>query len=196
MKTNNYKLKELVTNVKYGPNMRSSLKGRYHFIMAKHFTRNSELIQPIRSFADESKTNDKHLLSDGDVLFAAKGTRNFAWTYSDNVGPAIASSTFLILKPNSDLTISKYLHHIINGRNMQRNIKSLAKGNTISSIPRKELMDIELAIPSIEEQKEIVKVLDTLSQEILLERKLMEKKIQLKKEITNHLLKNGLPTKN
>jgi len=196
MNDNTYKIGELVELSKYGPFLKSQSTGNTVYLMGKQFNEDSELKLPVRTFVTQEVNAGKHHLVEGDVLFAAKGNRNFAWSYQPEIGQAIASSLFLVLKPKQDLIISQYLHQLINSTSMQHKIRTLAKGNTISSIPRKEFLEIEVKIPPIEEQREIAKVLDTLSEEIRLGRELLEKKVQRKNEIMDHLFKNGLPTRN
>lgn len=121
--------------------------------------------------------NNKHLLTQGDVLFAAKGSNNFAVEYSPATGPAIASSTFLIIKPmntNKQGMVPGYMAWYLNHPNTQKLLKSKAIGSSMPSISKKVLEELEIPVPSLERQQQILKIQDLRNQQKQITQRLEE----------------------
>lgn len=129
----------------------------------------------------ESGTS-KHLLAPGDVLFAAKGTNNFALEYNPAIGRAIASSTFLILKTmknNKQVLLPGYLAWYLNHPNSQAYLKAFAKGSSIPSISKKTLEEMEIQLPSLDIQQQILNVQRLRNKEKVIAQKLEALREQL-----------------
>src|SRR5690606_667205 len=112
---------------------------------------------------DITEKSKNHLLEEGDVLFVGKGMRNFAWKYSADIGKAIASSIFFVIKPKPEFVDSGYLVTIFNSTKYQSFFQSLGAGSSIPSIRKNELEAVEIPLPSLEIQKKIA-TLNTLHQ--------------------------------
>jgi len=59
-------------------------KGEIVYLQSKHFDENGELTEILYPDLNVDSKINKHLLEKGDVLFAAKGTKNFAAWYEDD----------------------------------------------------------------------------------------------------------------
>ncbi|WP_299819459.1 restriction endonuclease subunit S [uncultured Pontibacter sp.] len=132
--------------------------------------------------------NDKHLLQEGDVLFVAKGAGNSAVVYSSAFGPAIASSTFLILKPmktNNGVLLPDYLAWYLNHSTTQAYLKSQAKGSSMLSISKKTLEELEVPVPSLQRQQQVLNIQRLRDREKLLTQRLEALREQL---VQNQLL--------
>ena len=104
---------------------------------------------------------EKHLLKDGDLLFAAKGLNNFAVVYNNGIGKAVASSSFIVIKINEEnkQTIQPdYLAWFLTHHKQIKLMHQQQLGTTIPSIGMKQLAELEINIPPIEVQKKIVAV--------------------------------------
>lgn len=106
----------------------------------------------------------KYQVAPGDVLFAARGNKNFGiavepqWInpFPDTFENIIAASHFYILKPNTTRVIPDYLAWSINLPETQRLLQSMATGSHTKMIPKSSFEDIELEVPSIDTQHKIV----------------------------------------
>ncbi|MCB2196979.1 MAG: restriction endonuclease subunit S [Bacteroidetes bacterium] len=145
------------------------------YLQAKHFDEKGTvkpLLHPDLRMDGKIKN---HLLKDGDLLFAAKGAKNFAIIYRDRFGRAVASSTFLVIrvKPNYQKIISpEYLKWFLNRPDCLRFLQSGAKGTGIPSISKVFIEDLKIDIPSMHTQEIILEV-----------HKLREKEKDIKQQI-------------
>ncbi len=124
---------------------------------------------------------EKHLLKDGDVLFAAKGTKNFAVVFEHHNEPAVASTSFFVLRPSDKNVLPAYLAWYLNSHPIQTLLKGRAIGSSIPSISKQVLEDLEIQVPGIETQKAILQITKLRNMEKALKQQietLREKQIQ------------------
>jgi restriction endonuclease S subunit len=94
-------------------------------------------------------------LNEGDILFAAKGTKNFAACFYGLNYPAVASTSFFIIRLQNPKILPEYLVWYLNHPiNMER-LKSAAVGTSIVSITKEVLGNIEISIPDMNVQKKV-----------------------------------------
>jgi len=106
----------------------------------------------------------KYHIEAGDVLFVAKGNRNFGiavdprWIrpYPESWENVLASSHFYILRPSIKRVIPEYLAWCLNQPSTQRLLQSMATGSHMKMIPKTTFEDIVLDIPSLEMQHKII----------------------------------------
>lgn len=119
--------------------------------------------------------NERYLLQSDDVLFAAKGEKNFASVYEPAIGPAVASATFIVLRLRTELApriSAPYLAWLLNHPSYQRILKAQALGSGIPSISVKTLQQLEISVPDLQTQRTILltdqlqKKRDTILQKI------------------------------
>jgi restriction endonuclease S subunit len=167
------KLKELVAIVT-GVYSKLLLQGEIYYLQASDFDANQWKLKPgIKPTLPNKEGLAKHFLETGDVLLVAKGASHFAVMYEGSVRPAVASSTFLVLK-NLELNRldSAFLVWHLNHPTTQKMLESGARGTSISSISKKTLGEMEMNVPSLQQQQAVVKL-----------SKLKQKETNLLKEI-------------
>lgn len=123
----------------------------------------------------------KHLLRHGDVLFAAKGTKNFAAVYENYNNPAVASTSFFVIRLTKGNVQPEYLAWFLNNHSTQTLLKGQAIGTSIASISKVVLESTEISIPGIEIQKAILQITKLRNKEKSLKQQietLREKQIQ------------------
>mgnify|MGYP000867997747 FL=1 len=108
---------------------------------------------PDLNYSDKVK---KHLLFPGDVLFAAKGSNNFATTYLSNYPAAVASSSFFVIQLFDKNILPEFLTWMLNSPPAQEYFKSKAKGSAIPSVTKTALEELVVPIPTIEIQQKIL----------------------------------------
>ncbi|MGV8019293.1 MAG: restriction endonuclease subunit S [Ignavibacteria bacterium] len=138
----------------------------------------------------EEFVNFRKLLVDGDILFSAKGNRNFAYMYKDSVGKAVASSTFLIIRSDNKLIIPEYLSWFLNGKIAQDYFKSESKGTFIPSINKSQLGEINIPVPPPEIQRKIITIHNLRKKEKSIIRKIESKKDFLINKILYNIINN------
>jgi hypothetical protein len=169
-----------IANVQTGIYAQTSLAGNVVYLQAKHFDENGSLLDSLVPELPLNSQTEKHLLNEGDVLFAAKGTKNFATKHEGKNGKCVASSTFLVLRLKEEFQnriLSDFLVWYMNHPKTQEWIKAKARGSSIPSISKEDLLELEITLPPLEKQKVIVKInnLQKTEQNLV-------KKIQLLKE--------------
>lgn len=117
--------------------------------------------------------SEKHLLKYGDVLFAAKGSRNFAVHFDLVDMPAAASTSFFVIKITEENILPEYLTWYLNHPITMSYLKAFAKGTSMVSISKEVLNDLEVKIPSLEKQKLIFKIDKLRSSETQIQTKLL-----------------------
>lgn len=170
-----------ITHIQTGLFAKPSGDGELVYLQSKHFDENGLLNAVLHSDLKADGISDKHLLNDGDVLFAAKGTKNFASVFETHNKPAVASTSFFILRLKEKELSPKYLAWLLNSQAIQTLLKGQALGSSIPSISKQVLENLEIEVPSIKTQELILKITHLFEIEKVLKNKinlLREKQIQ------------------
>ncbi len=108
-------------------------KGKIAYLQVKHFNKDYQLGASIHSYVKNHAVADKHLLIQGDILFAAKGTNNFATCYNNDIA-AVASTSFFVIRLNDifqNKILPEFLAWHINHPVSQRFLKVRALGTSM-----------------------------------------------------------------
>lgn len=143
----------------------------------KHFDDFGKMTTPLKPDVLWSAGYEKHLLHKGDIVFAAKGSKNFATVIEFKETPCVASTSFFVLKIKEKRVSSYYLTWYLN-TNMN-NIKSMAKGTNMPSISKQTLADFKIPIPDLETQKKIVDLHNLHEKEKQLQQKILSLRHQI-----------------
>lgn len=158
------------------------------YLQAKHFDVYGNMIgEPDTFIAAEYKAADQ-MLRDGDVLFAGKGYKNFAWCYRRSFGEAVASSLFHVLRPDTQVVLPEYLTALLNHPTNQLYFQQLAAGSSIPSIRKNELANFKVPVVALDMQEKIVEVYKLHRKETSLTLELLERKNELYESIFNTLV--------
>lgn len=177
-----------IAEIQFGPHLKANSVGNTKFLMASHFDGNLKPTAFNRSYVDLDERSERFLLQPNDVILAGKGHRTFAWAYHENFGPAVPSSLFYLLRAPQNQLIGAYLAAVLNSERLQYQLGLIGAGATITSIPKRELSEIELSIPSIQEQQRFLEIYQLLEKDIELTHELLAKKRTLKRGLINELL--------
>ncbi len=162
------------------------------YLQVKYFSEDGQIVQELHQELKKEEINEKHLLKNGDVLFASKGSKNFATVYSDRYGISVASTAFMVikLKPGAQI-LPDYLAWFLNHPDNLNSLKDKATGTGMPSITKNALQEIELYIPSIEKQRLILKIYETGKRKDELLKKLTQlNQLNLQRTLIN-AVKNG-----
>lgn len=170
-----YKLENIVA-INSGVYLKPSLSGDHNYLNAKHFDNYGNIQEEY--FSSTSKVeltgrNVDHSLQDEDLLLVAKGERNKLCYYSESIGKAVGSSTFIVLRCDKDIVQPKFLFWLINTSLMQSNLSRLSKGTHVKSISIKVLSKLEVSIPSLSDQEYFIKMNDLIMQENKIQKELI-----------------------
>ena len=186
----NTKLNKIITSIKYGPHTSTLYDGEVKYLKGNHFDEDAQFTLFADSYVDKDRLSTKHLLQEGDVIIASKGYRNFAWRYTKDHGPCVASSLFYVVKVNEQMISSHYFALMMNSTRVLDQLQATARGANMPTIPKGELLGMKLYVPPLAHQKEIVEISNTINKKITLERRLLNESIKLRKGLINKLISN------
>ena len=151
------KIKHIAT-IQTGVFAKPNTDGEIVYLQAKHFDIDGNITNTLYPDLNNNSKIEKHILYSGDILFAAKGTKNFAACYENTNIPAVASTSFFVIRLNDSNILPQYLRWYLNHPDTNSFLKSKAKGTSIASISKVALQELELNIPSIHKQKAILRI--------------------------------------
>lgn len=106
----------------------------------------------------------------GDILFLARGARNFAVHLEHVPGPAVCSQYFFLIRLIDSRLLPAFLAWQINQSPAQAYLQRNAEGSDQLSIRRGILEALPVTVPSLERQQQILAYVQTLRREqVLLE---------------------------
>lgn len=184
-----------IAEIQFGSYDKPKEKGNIKYLHAGHFDKLFSPAKFEKSFIELDGKNDKFLLQPNDVILAGKGHRTFAWAYDTDFGQAIPSSLFFIIRVKASEVLGAYLAQYLNSEKIQYNLKLIGAGATITSIPKKELEEITVVIPSMEEQRKFVEFIELLDEDLQLTQDLLKKRTALKKGLINKLISKQIKIK-
>lgn len=168
-----------LAEIRFGIHSQFHSQGTISYLQARHFSPLGDMIGLLASFIDGDTKVNNHLLKDGDILMAGKGTKNFAWTYRRHVGPAVASTLFYVISVNKSIIYPEYLTSILNLPVNQVHFQKLSSSSSVASLRKKELEEFNVPLIPMEEQKAVAK----LAELHLKEMKIAEELITLKQNL-------------
>lgn len=170
-----------ITNIQTGLFAKPAGVGEVVYLQSKNFDEYGQLHSELHPDLVADGISEKHLLKDGDVLFAAKGTKNFAAVFENHNEPSVASTSFFVIRPTDNKVLPQFLAWFLNNHSTQTLLKGQAIGTSIPSISKQVLENLEITIPSIETQKAILQITQLRNREKSLKQRietLREKQIQ------------------
>lgn len=129
-------------------------------------------------------------LKQGQVLLQSRGQSYRAGVVPPHHGAMVATASLLVITPGATV-LSAYLAHFLNDPVTQAELRKRAAGATIANLKRSELEDLEVLVPSLEDQKRIVALGEALRQQSRIEARLVElRRIQLRALIEERAERN------
>jgi restriction endonuclease S subunit len=163
-----------IVSIQSGIYSRPLLGGDVKYLQTRHFDQDHRFDDTVKSSINSDDKLDRHLLGLGDILMAVKGHDHFAVMYTPEMGLAVASTVFMVIRPTSHNVLPEYITWFLNHPQVQSYLRLASKGSNLPSITIKDIEQIEVPVPSIDTQR-IVLQLDKLRQrETVIKQKLEE----------------------
>ncbi len=169
------------THIQTGVFAKPSGPGEVVYLQVRHFDENGHLIATLHPDLQAEEVAEKHLLQPGDVLFAAKGTKNFAAVYEQHNPPAVASTSFFVIRLFDRNILPHYLAWFLNSPSAQTFLKGHAIGTSLPSISKTVLEHLEIPVPDKQTQTTVLKIMEMRRRETAMKQQmeaLREKLIQ------------------
>ena len=181
-----------IAEIKSGNFFRAGNSGNVLLYNIADFSEKGRLIRQPKAVLNHNEVPKKSLLNEGDILFAAKGPKNFAWLYSGSPLPAVASSSFYIIKIINNDILPEYLTWYLNQPAVLNQLKRKAMGTSLPLIRLADIKTLPVVIPEMDKQKQIIR----LSRLMEKENQIMSDLIKLKETFYQTLLWQNLQSKN
>lgn len=156
--------------------------GSCYFVRIGDISQDGDLItdELIRIEPNDS-INDDWFLRSGDVLFPNRGTRTTALVYRLDLPRTLAGAQFFVLRPNVDRVLPEYLAWFLRTDESARYFEERRKGTYVKIIQRSDLAEMEIPLPPLPVQHQIV---DTVG--LALKARVIEERLAaLKWKLTN-----------
>lgn len=177
-----------IADIQFGLYEKGQDKGSVKYLLSSHFDNSFKPSHFEESYIDLSEKSERFLLKPNDVILAGKGQRIFAWAYQESFGITVASSIFYMISTNPNEVLGEYLAYYLNSDKIQAKLQQIGAGSQITSIPKRELEQVEIIIPPIEQQQKIVALAKLLEKNIELSKEIIEKKKTLKRGLINKMI--------
>jgi restriction endonuclease S subunit len=139
--------------------------------LTKHYSEITDFPHQIKS----TGVPKNQFLHKGDILFVSKGANNFALVF-DKDYPAIAISVFFVLRITDKKVDPYYLAWYINQEKAQGYLHTGKEGTMITNITKQTLENMEIEIPPVETQKNIMEIHKLWLRELVISETILKKK--------------------
>ena len=126
--------------------------------------------------SENAPSRAQQIVREGDVLFATTRPmlKRFCVVPAEFDGQ-IASTGYCVLRPKSDRLLTNFLFHLIGTADFYEYVVANERGASYPAIPDAVVKEFRIPIPSVEVQREIVRVLDLF---VTLEAELDKRRVQ------------------
>ena len=169
----------------------TSPQGSHYLLQAKDLdarTRTCELGSLVR-FSPISSTKTSSLKKN-DIVFMARGSRNFSVLLSNIPDGMVAAGCFFIIRVRTKAVFPAYLAWFLNAE-VARNYfaRNRGKGVHMPVIRKATLENLDVPVPSLEKQEQIVELYSLARQEQSLLEELQKKRVLLVERACTRLLR-------
>jgi restriction endonuclease S subunit len=152
------KLLKEIAFVRSGVFLKSHEPAVVNYLQTKDFDIDGKLKNKLYPSVSKSQVSENHFLKSGEILFAAKGWKNFAAICDNNMLPAVASTSFLVISLSVDYISPRFLVWWLNSERIQEFLKSVAKGTAIPSITKSQLENVEVIAFPMDIQEKLIRL--------------------------------------
>jgi len=159
--------------------------GSYRFVRIGDISQDGTLrTEDFLHIEPRESVSENLWLCEGDVLFPNRGTRTTGVAFPLNQPRIIVGPQFFIVRPDRERVLPEYVAWFLRTPQAAAHFESRRKGTLVQSVQRGDLADLEIPIPPLGKQRQIVETA-TLA---LKERELSEQILNLRWQYANEML--------
>ncbi len=163
-----------------------------NYLQVSDFGADGQVLHEIKPFVEAQSKNEQHLLQDKDILFAAKGAKNFGVIYENSENVSYASSSFLVIRVvGKSKVLPEYVNWYLNLPSSIVKLQLNAVGSSMPSITKQMIEEFEVEVPPIDRQRVIVELARLQSKEQQLYSQIAAKQKQLIDNKLKAIIKHG-----
>lgn len=166
------------------------------FLIAGQHIRDGQIAWDKCDHISDQRYQESHeiMLRSGDVILTKDGTIGRVARVDELRGDATINGTMMLVRPVRRLDY-RYLYHVLNGRSFQKLIEDKVSGSSIPHIFQRDMVELEVDLPSIDHQSKIAELLDTLDEAIRATKAMVTKLKAMKQGLLDDLLTRGIDSK-
>jgi len=131
---------------------------------------------------------DSHLIREGDVLFLSRGHRLYAVIVPKVDAKLIATGYFFVLRTNQQILLPEFLAWSMNEIDFQERVRPFHRGTHMPMISKTDLENIQIDVPPMEVQHQILALNGLLNEERRLSTSILEKRTALVQSVLRKLM--------
>ena len=171
--------------VSSGAYIKEAPDGDIFYLQVNQFNRAENRFLLLKPTLERNSKTENHLLAEGDIVFAAKGTSNFCAVFHSSMGNVVASSSFLVISITDQKVIRPdFLCWTLNRDDTLAFFKTHAIRTSMPSISKKLMEDYVIDIPSMYIQQKVVEIIQLQQRE----RQLHEQIFSLRNKLIQYQL--------
>jgi restriction endonuclease S subunit len=177
-----------ITDIQLGYQFRKKIEpvdvGTHQVIQIRDFDDEQVLHTEDLYAVNLDKKAERFLLKKGDVLFLARGHKNWAAAISEELDNTVAVSHFFILRIKTENLMPEYLAWYINQTKAQEYLHNVARrGSHMPLVTKSGFESLEIDIPDMSAQSRIVEL-----NRLLIKERVLSNKLQKQRELyINHI---------
>jgi len=130
--------------------------GNVLVVNISNISENGITYEVLDSINEEERKISRYVLEDGDVLITSRGTNVKVAVFNKQIKICIPSSNINVIRTDSKILLGAYLKLFLESNVGMKMLKSIQRGSTIVNINYQDIEMLEVPIPSMENQKELV----------------------------------------
>ncbi len=142
----------------------------------------------IDEFVADTEVDSSYLTQVGDIVVRLRAPIRAVYIDEDSKGIIVPSLMSIIRLKDDTMIDAQYLTHYLNSKDVQKALQREIKGTTIPMVRTTDLNNIDVVLPPIQVQKDLVEYLKLAQKEIRLLEKLKTKKENLSKDILDTMI--------
>lgn len=166
------------------------LNGNISVVQAKDIIQNEAILNTdsLTKVSLELSRSSSYILNNDVLLISrATGPGSFrATVFESKEKNIIASSSIFIIRITDKNILPKYISIYLNSRDGQNDLVQLLSGSYLKTVPRKNLEELQIPIPSLQKQKIFIE----LNKNIKQQEKILERKKEIQRNIINQTFRN------
>lgn len=165
------RLSEVVVRISSGLNPRNNFRlnptGATNFyVTVKEITKGKIIFNEKTDRIDDDALDiiqNRSHLEENDILLSGIGTIGKVAIVDIPTKNWNCSESVLLLKPKQSLFLPKFLKYILESNGVQSYFNKVATGSTLRGIRMRDLQELQIPLPALPVQREIVRILDSFT---------------------------------
>jgi len=159
------KLGSVCTQPQYGYTTSGAKEGNIKLLRTTDITSGNINWEKVPFCLENPKDIDKYLLSEGDIVISRAGSVGVSYLLK-KVEPSVFASYLIRFKPIQTIISPKYFYLFLKSPFYWNEITEKSLGIAVANVNATKLKEIEIPVPSIEEQDLIVEKIEELFSEL------------------------------